>query len=515
MEQLALPLFAFDRAVSDDGNRNSARLVTKIDVGIAFDKASVRKIDEDGRLRVAVTNISKANVCPYLGNEIPDYDKLGLIPDKIYKLLRDPDELAKAAPTFNNIQLLMQHVPVSADDHQPDLVVGTTGSEAEFVAPYLRNSLAIWVREGIDLVESEVQKELSSAYRYRADMTPGTFEGEQYDGVMRDIVGNHVALVKEGRAGSDVVVGDSVIPKLQETFEMFKAALLSRKGAVAQGALMVFLRPKLAKDAKIDLGPVLTGLTSKNFKDKKAGLATGVTGLVKGKLAKDANIEGLVELIDALSDVEPAEDEEDDVAIDPDDAGMDADPVEAMRGFLKGKMADDDVERACAMMKPKAMDEDEDDEEKKKKEKEEAGKKTAADKVAKDTEEKDMVKKPVMDAAIKVAEDAATKRAEANTMKRLNGIRIAERAVEPLIGKVTTALDSADAIYAAALKASDVKLDGVDASAYPALVDMLVKQKAVTARPNLHLAHDAAVVTDRAAFEKQFDLPPMRIRNLG
>jgi hypothetical protein len=41
-------------------------------------------------------------------------------------------------------------------------------------------------------------------------MTPGVSpQGEKYDGVMRDIVGNHVALVKEGRAGADVVVGDS------------------------------------------------------------------------------------------------------------------------------------------------------------------------------------------------------------------------------------------------------------------------------------------------------------------
>src|SRR6185437_13123260 len=423
---------------------------------IAFDRKSVRSFDAEGRMHIAVSNISKANVCPYLGNEIQDYDKLGLIPDKIYQLYRDPEELKKAAPTFNNIQLLIKHIPVSADDHQPDIVVGTTGSEAEFVAPYLRNSIAVWAREGIDLIESERQKELSPAYRYVADMTPGTTpDGEAFDGRMTEITGNHLCLVEEGRTGGVVVVADSAIPKLEEVFDMTKA-LLSRKASVAHGALMVFLKPKLAKDAKIDLGPVLTGLTHKNFAEKKASVVGGVTTLVKGKLAKDANIEGLVDLIDALQEVEPAEDEEDDEnMVDPDDAGMDADPVEAMRGFLKGKMADDDVEKACAMMKPKAMDETpEEKEAREKKEKEEAEKKTAADKHAKDEEEdkKDMVKKPAMDAAIKLAEDAATKRAEANTMKRLNGIRIAERAVEPLIVKVSTALDSADAIYAAALK---------------------------------------------------------------
>ncbi len=40
-------------------------------------------------------------------------------------------------------------------------------------------------------------------------MTPGSYNGEAYDGVMRDIAGNHVALVVQGRAGADVLVNDS------------------------------------------------------------------------------------------------------------------------------------------------------------------------------------------------------------------------------------------------------------------------------------------------------------------
>jgi hypothetical protein len=104
--------------------------------GLAFDRASVRTYDRDGRLHVEITNISKAAVNPYIGREIPDYKALGLDPDRVYKLLRDPDELAKAAPTFNNIPLLSRHKAVTADDHQPDLVIGSTGTDAAFEAPY-------------------------------------------------------------------------------------------------------------------------------------------------------------------------------------------------------------------------------------------------------------------------------------------------------------------------------------------------------------------------------------------
>jgi hypothetical protein len=193
--------FALERAIR---STKDAGLV------LAADEAN-RMFDLDGRMHVNVTNISKANVCDYLGNEIPDYEKLGLDRNKIYKLLRDPDELRKAAPTFNGIQVLMRHVPVSAEDHQPWDIVGTTGTDAVFEEPYLKNSLVLWAQRAIDAVESEDQKELSSAYHYKPIMQAGFYEGEKYDGRMIDLVGNHVAIVREGRAGKDVCVEDSLV----------------------------------------------------------------------------------------------------------------------------------------------------------------------------------------------------------------------------------------------------------------------------------------------------------------
>jgi hypothetical protein len=175
---------------------------------MALDRTSARSYDADGRLHVAVCNISKANVCEYLGSEIPDYERLGLQADRLYRLYRDPAELAQAAPTFNNLPVLSRHVPVDARDHRPDLVCGSTGTDARFIPPYLQNSLVIWTAAAIEGVESGRQRELSAAYRYRPVMEPGTAAGERFDGRMTEIIGNHVALVTEGRAGADVVVGD-------------------------------------------------------------------------------------------------------------------------------------------------------------------------------------------------------------------------------------------------------------------------------------------------------------------
>lgn len=179
------------------------------DAAFAFDRASVRTYDADGMLHVSSTPISKANVCVYYGKEIPDAEKLGLIPDKAYRLLRDPEELRKAAPTFNNKPVLNKHLPFTIVNPPKESIVGSTGTDARFEAPYLYNSMGIHDLDSIMGVETERQKEISSSYRYRLDLTPGEYEGEAYDGVMRDIVCNHVAIVPSGRAGPDVFVYDS------------------------------------------------------------------------------------------------------------------------------------------------------------------------------------------------------------------------------------------------------------------------------------------------------------------
>ena len=184
---------------------------------LAFDRASVRSFDGNGRLQVKLSNISKANVCPYFGREIPGAEKLGLEPDKIYQLWRHPDELKKAAATFNNIPLLSIHTPDFPGDPPREYRVGVTHSNADFDGTYLTNGLSVWDDSAIAGIETEEQEELSSSYQYVADMTPGvTPNGEPYDGIMRDIIGNHVALVEKGRAGSDVLVADSLPPELKQ-----------------------------------------------------------------------------------------------------------------------------------------------------------------------------------------------------------------------------------------------------------------------------------------------------------
>lgn len=197
---------------------------------LAYDSAgSVRTFDEYGRLRIETTPISKSNICEYLGSEIPGYEELGLDPGRKYALLRDPVELERAADTFNSLPVLDNHTPTSADDHPREVTVGATMDNAHFEAPYLKAGMVIFDGPMIERIKNGSQRELSCGYAYEADMTPGTYEGQPYDGRMVNIRGNHVALVEKGRAGPDVLVNDSAENK-ENKMDMNKKQVCDEDG---------------------------------------------------------------------------------------------------------------------------------------------------------------------------------------------------------------------------------------------------------------------------------------------
>lgn len=179
---------------------------------MTFDAApSARSIDENGFLHVEGSHITKATVNPYYGREIPDWQDAGLDPDKVYYGLRDPKELQASLKTWEGLPLHIEHHIDSADEPEKLTRVGAVGTGAVWNPPYVDAPLTVWDGGAIDAIEDGSFRELSCAYRYDPDFTPGIYEGINYDFVMRNIRGNHVALVEEGRAGPDVVVADAAL----------------------------------------------------------------------------------------------------------------------------------------------------------------------------------------------------------------------------------------------------------------------------------------------------------------
>ncbi len=440
-------------------------------VRYAFDR-SARTVDENGHLHVAVANISKAAVNPYYGREIPNAAALGLDPTRIYHLLRDPGELAKGADSFAGLPILDSHTPVSADEPHRDKIVGSTGSGPSFNRPYLAVDLNIWDGDAIAKIENGERRQLSCGYRYDADMTPGVFDGVPYDGVMRNIRGNHVALVPVGRAGPDVVVGDQ---------EMAAADALSTEG-----------REDL-KDSDFAV-PGKRKLPIENEKHTRLAwdLLDDTDGLsAEEKAEARRRIKAAAKRFDIdTSDWKGAQD----TAPDPNPKGqpMAASTrkarVDARVAALKPYLAQDadldklrlafDAEEAKRDEddKPKAEDDDDDDDDKKK----------AAEAKAKkaEDEEEDDKKKKAMDAAIAAAKVQARDEAVAH----MQAVADAQRAVRPYVGDVH-GMDSAAAIYGHALKELGVDTANVPPAAFPAMLKM-VPLPGTVARPRV--AMDAA-----------------------
>lgn len=370
---------------------------------LAFDRSS-RRTDADGRLHVDRSHISKANVSPYYGREIPGYETLGLDPDKIYKLLRDPVELERGASTFARLPILREHVPVTVDSPQPDLVVGAIGSDISFNDPYLDADLSFWDATAIAGIDTDKVRELSCAYRYVPVMTPGEYKGEAYDGVMTQIQGNHLALVEIGRAGSDVIVAD------QNPFTFRTSAMKMSKLGKALFAALCAASPVLAADSAL---PALVGTASRKDFDKKA---------VKAKLiALDSELDPqqLDNVIDALLDVE-----QDPNPMQTPKAALDESPADKVRAMLAGKVDEDTINAICSMLD------------------------TPAPAPAQDEDDEDMVKKEDM----KTAMDGLR--------ASLRDAEEAKRDVRPVVGDVI-GMDSAEDVYGFALDHMKVDRTGV------------------------------------------------------
>ena len=184
---------------------------------LIYDRASIessnRSIDENGYMHVEISNVTKEQVAPYYGEEIPNFKQLGFEPDKLYHGYRPASELAKeeTIKSLNGIPILLEHHPDSAQEPAKEYRVGATGTDARFKAPYLQNSLHIQDADAINRIKDGSMQELSLGYFYTPMRKEGEFNGEKYDFVMTDIACNHVALVEKGRAGSDVRVEDSAL----------------------------------------------------------------------------------------------------------------------------------------------------------------------------------------------------------------------------------------------------------------------------------------------------------------
>lgn len=168
--------------------------------GLRYDAGAVsgpEKTDE-GYLRCWAT-IARTGIQRYKradGSEVVEY--------------RPEDEVGnvESLSSFAGKAVTLEHPPELLDaTNTAKYQVGFTDNEIVFDGNYVRVRMTITDAEAIASVESETTSEVSAGYQVDLDLTPGVSpEGHRYDAVQRCIRGNHVALTRKGRAGSNVRV---------------------------------------------------------------------------------------------------------------------------------------------------------------------------------------------------------------------------------------------------------------------------------------------------------------------
>lgn len=322
---------------------------------------SVRTVDDNGYLHVGISNITKEQVAPYLGSEIPGFEKLGLKPDEIYNVYRPASELSKPSTveSLNGIPVLLKHAEDSAEAPASNRV-GSTGTDAKWEPPYLTNSLHIQDADAIRRINDGTMREISMGYFYTPVLSHGEFEGEPYDIVMTDISCNHVALVEEGRAGHDVSVKDSTLtlpagggqeePETSSELKQENDDMNEKEKALAEILEIVAgagIDPEAFKqklDAVINIKDD-SQVTDEDTEESKA-FAEGVKyGEEKEKeepekLDREHESEGEERYLEEKNEAEDEGDEENDLTADAEEAlkscGLDADDPTVKAAFQQG-----------------------------------------------------------------------------------------------------------------------------------------------------------------------------------
>ena len=175
--------------------------------------------------------------------------------------LRPADEVFRAdsLASIESAVVTVGHVGTVAPDAWRTVAVGDVRNvrqDRQFVAA----DLMVRDADTLKRVDAGDLVELSMGYQCRYDATPGSYQGERYDGVQRNIVYDHVALLPSGtgRAGADV--------RLRLDGVLLDADVLLGAGVPLD------MRADGDDDARADGEPRPQGMSEKNAIDLSARL---------------------------------------------------------------------------------------------------------------------------------------------------------------------------------------------------------------------------------------------------
>lgn len=163
-------------------------------------------VDKNTFWSIKENPLSDEGVYMYSGKMIGDKS---LNPDELYPVYRPAAELEKSAETFEAIPFIEDHEMIGGNatdyDKRP---AGGVVTNLKVKDGRLFGDLKIFSEKLKRAIENG-KKELSLGYRCIYEKCEGVFNGKAYKYIQKNLIGNHLALVAEGRMGSEVRVYDS------------------------------------------------------------------------------------------------------------------------------------------------------------------------------------------------------------------------------------------------------------------------------------------------------------------
>lgn len=356
-------------------------------------------VDDNGFWVIKKNPISKEGVFPYLGHTISEDCE----PNKIYKVYRSGKTLKESVPTWDNPpkpfiedhEMLGEGFTAIDDRHVQGVISNPVYEDGVLYA-----DIAVYSESLKEAIENG-KKELSLGYFCKYKKEHGTFDGEEYDYVQEDMVGNHIALVDAGRCGSDVKVFDSRCT--MDKFDVCGEDNLPLK--------------KNAESGNIE--------TKEDLTETKDETMADIRKKIQAILAKDSDdtekVDELTELVEKTAKDEKADEEEkkaeDKCGKDEDDSekkddkkeSEDEDDSESEKEEKKDTKAEDEdtiadikamIAEIKALLKSKSEDEDETKKSDEEKETEDEDESKEDEKKAEDEDESDDDKKKTEDSAV-------------------------------------------------------------------------------------------------------------------
>jgi hypothetical protein len=199
---------------------------------------STQRIEDfNGWFEVARNPISRAGVFPYLGSSLGEdmIKQHSLDPEKVYMVLRPAEELAKPEFLFSCSLLpwINDHTMLGGDESgymRPEQkgIGGVTGEQVVFddTDDTVYSNIKLFSEAHRNEVENG-KTPLSLGYLCAYEWAPGEYKGEKYDLIQRNLRGNHLASVDDGRMGPTVAVLDhndtKGIPAMDEILKLLAA----------------------------------------------------------------------------------------------------------------------------------------------------------------------------------------------------------------------------------------------------------------------------------------------------